>query len=246
MPWSTNLRFLAPRIVGLLNARRPPGVPPASAIAVLEPPQLPDELVEQWADLAGADLADQIRPHSLTDWGQELVTEAESAQARDLLAHRAPAVLARLRAVLPETSIVRLGQSRLRAVWVLVASAPGFSDQQVLENALMEVWHDVTQAFGPEHELRFVHASETAADRMVEAWVTAVADVDPTRPPRIDAFVSRAAVAADDREGARRRNEGLVGEQFDLCVVFAVQEDETLSLAALAREHGVPVWQHVQ
>ncbi|MGW7603204.1 DciA family protein [Streptomyces antimycoticus] len=245
-PWSVNVRLLAPRIAGRLNAQRPPGVPEVRSVAVLKPLPVPEELIQRWPDLVGADLAEQVRLCSLADWGRELVTEAETARARDLLTRRAPVVLARLQAVLPETSIVRLGESHLRPVWVLVASSPAFSDRQALENALMDVWHDMTQTVGPEHQLCIAHTGETAADQMVEEWATAVRNAGSSTPPRVGTFVYPATVDRDDPAASQRRNEWLVGEQRDLCLVFAVQEDEKLPLAELACERGTTVWQHVQ
>jgi hypothetical protein len=70
------------------------------------------------------DLADQIRPVDLSDWGRTLDTEVESAQVRALFARRAPGILDRLQAALPDTSITRLDESRLRIFKVLLAASP--------------------------------------------------------------------------------------------------------------------------
>lgn len=84
----------------------------------------------------------------------------------------------------------------------------------------------------------------------MEEWATAVRDADPSAPLRVDIFVYPATVDRDDTESCHRRHEGLVGEQRDLCVVFAVREDEKLRLAEfareLARERGATVWRHVR
>ncbi|MYU23530.1 DciA family protein [Streptomyces sp. SID8352] len=242
MPWSVNLRLLAPHIASRLNVQRPPAVPEVSGIAVLKPSP-PEVLIQQWADMVGVDLAAQVRPRSLADWGQELVTEADTAQARDQLAQRAPDVLARLRSVLPETSIVRLRESSLRPVWVLVVTSPDFSDRQCLENVLMDVWHDATQTAGPEHPLCLLHANETAADQMIEEWATSVRSTDLPTPPHVDTFTYLGTVSQGDADARRRRNEWLVGTERDLCVAFVVSEGEKLSLAELARESGAAVFQ---
>jgi predicted nucleic acid-binding Zn ribbon protein len=244
--WSINMRLLAPRVAARLRDERPEGIPEFTGISVMKPPPVPDQVIQQWADLVGADLADEVRPESLMDWGRELVTEAASANARDLLARRAPVVLARLRAALPDSSIVRLSEARLRPVWVLIASSPEFSDRAALENVLMDVWHDATQTVGPEHKLCLVHAGETAADQMVEEWATAVREADPSAPLRVDTLVCAAGMDKDAPDASRRRDEWLVDEPSDLCVVFAVREDEELPLAELAREGGTSVWRHVQ
>ncbi|MEU6011109.1 hypothetical protein [Streptomyces sp. NPDC047453] len=110
----------------------------------------------------------------------------------------------------------------------------------------MDVWRDATQTVGPEHPLYFLHAGETAADQMVEEWATAAQDADPSATPRVDTLMYHAAVTGDDPQASRRRNEWLVGEQHELCVVFVVREDEKLPLAELARERGVTVWPYVQ
>ncbi|MGW3038129.1 DciA family protein [Streptomyces sp. NPDC001178] len=245
LPWATNMRLLAPRIAGRLNAQLAPGMPKGEGIAVVKPFP-PEEVIERWADLVGADLAEQVRPRSLADWGEELVTEAESAQARDLLARRAPVVLARLRALVPETSIVRLRESRLRTVWVVVASSPEFSDRQALENVLMDVWHDVAQTVGPEHPLYLLHTGETPADQMVEEWVATVREPGVSAPHHVDTMTYGATVDNTDSDALRRRDEWLAGKPHDLCVVFAVRDDEKLTLAELARERGTIVWRHVQ
>src|SRR5690349_4976940 len=70
MPWATNMRLLAPTIAGRLSAQPPPGVPKVEGIVVLKPLP-PEELIERWADVVGADLAEHVRPRSLTGWGQE-------------------------------------------------------------------------------------------------------------------------------------------------------------------------------
>lgn len=241
MPWSVNLRLLAPRIVSRLNDQRPPAVPDVSGIVVLKSSP-PEVLIQRWAELVGTDLAEQVRPRSLADWGQELVTEADTAQARDLLAQRAPVILARLRSVLPETSIVRLRESSLRPVWVLVATSPDFSDRQCLESVLMDVWHDVTQTVGPEHPFCLLHAGETAADQMIEEWATSVRATDLPAPPRVDTFTYLGTVTQGDVETHRQRNEWLVGTERDLCVTFVAREDERLPLAELARERGATVF----
>ncbi|GAB1331682.1 DciA family protein [Streptomyces sennicomposti] len=245
MPWATNMRLLGPNITQRLNAQPPPGAPKVEGIAVVKPLP-PEELIERWADLVGADLAEQLRPRSLADWGRELVTEAESAHARDLLARRAPVVLARMRAVLPETFIVRLGKSHLRTVWVVIASSPDFSDRQALENVLMDVWHDTAQTVGPEHPLYFLHAGETAADQMVEEWAAAVRPAAPSAPHHVDTMTYGATVDNTDPDALRRRDEWLAGKPHDLCVVFAARDDEKLPLAELARERGTTIWRHVQ
>ncbi|MFI1606958.1 DciA family protein [Streptomyces griseofuscus] len=239
--WSVNLRLLAPHIASRLNDQRPPAVPEVSRIAVLKSSP-PEVLIQRWAELVGTDLAEQVRPHSLADWGQELVTEADTAQARDLLAQRAPVVLARLRSALPETSIIRLRESSLRPVWVLVATSPDFSDRQYLESVLMDVWHDATQTAGPEHPLCLLHAGETAADQMIEEWATSVRATDLPAPPGVDTFTYLGTVPQGDAEAQRQRNEWLVGTKRGLCVAFVVREDEQLPLAELARERGATVF----
>ncbi|WP_331732775.1 DUF721 domain-containing protein (plasmid) [Streptomyces sp. NBC_00015] len=244
--WSTNMRLLAPSMIERLNAARPDGIPEMTGIAVLKPPPIPDRITQNWAELVGADLADEVRPDSLTDWGQELVTEAESAQARDLLARRAPAVLARLRAVLPETAIVRLAESRLRPVTVLVASSPDCSDRQALEDVLLDTWHDAVQTVGPEHPLQVEHTGETAADQMVEQWGARITSANPRIPLFVHTFAREAHTDQDGQDAVRRRDERLVDREPDLCLAFAAREDEEFPLVELARERGLPVRRFVE
>lgn len=244
--WSINMRLLAPRVIERLNDARPNGVPEVTGIVVLKPPPIPDVVTQQWADLVGPDLVEEVRPDSLTDWGQELVTEAESAQARDLLARRAPVVLARLRAVLPQTTIVRLSESSLRPVSVVVASSPDFSDRQALEDVLLDTWHDAVQTAGPEHPLRVEHAGETAADQMVTEWGDRVTSTDPTVPLFVDTFAREPNTVQDGPDAARRKDERRLDREPDLCLVFAAREDEKIPLAELARERGLSVRRYVE
>ncbi|MFM9700949.1 DciA family protein [Streptomyces europaeiscabiei] len=244
--WTINMRLLALRLTERFNETRAAGVPELTGISVLRPPQIPDEITQQWADLVGADLAEQILLDSLTDWGQELVTEAESAQARDLLARRAPVVLARLRAALLDTTIVRLSESRLRPVSVLVVSSPDFSDRQLLENVLLDTWHDAVETVGPGHLLRLQHAGQTAADQMVEDWATQANGKDPSSPWLVQALEVGTNPDWDGPDDTRRSDLRFVARQPDLCLVFGAREDEELPLAELARERGMSVWQHVQ
>jgi hypothetical protein len=244
--WSINMRLLAPPLTERLNEASVAGVPQVTGISVLRPPQIPDEVTQHWADLVGADLAEQVQLDSLSDWGQELVTEAESAQARDLLARRAPVILARLRAVLPDTTIVRLSESRLRPVSVLVASSPDFSDRQLLEDVLLDTWHDAVETAGPGHLLRLHHTGQTAADQMVEDWASQVNGTDPSSPWLVHAFEIETNPDWDGPDNTRRSDLRLVARQPDLCLVFAAREDEKLTLAELARERGMSVRQHVQ
>ncbi|MET7489827.1 DciA family protein [Streptomyces sp. NPDC005538] len=244
--YSTAMRLMASRMVERLNTARPDGVPEVTGITVLEPPPIPVSVTQHWADLVGADLAEEVRPDSLADWAQELVTEAESAQARDLLARRAPVVLARLRAVLPETTIVRLAESRLRTVSVLVASSPDFFDRQALEDVLLDTWNDAVQTVGPEHPLRVEHLGETAADKMVEEWGARITSVNPMIPLFVDIFAREASTAQAGPDAVRRRYERLVDREPDLCLVFAAREDEEFPLAELARERGLPVRRFVE
>lgn len=78
---------------------------------------------------------------------------------------------------------------------------------------------------------------------MVADWVTAVGDADPSTPLFVDTYPDTVDDAPD---APRRRNEWLVGEQRDLCLVFVAREDEEPLFAELARERGLTVWQHVQ
>ncbi|WP_186782492.1 DciA family protein [Streptomyces sp. CBG9] len=240
----TILRLGAPKITDRLNAQRPPGVPEISTVRVVQPPPVPTEVHAHWADLVGADLAEDVRPDYLTDWGQELTTEARSAEARDLLARRAPVVLARLRALLPDTPIAGLRLSSLRPVRVLIASSPQFTDREWLERTLMDVWFDVSQTEGPEHPLFLTHAGETEADQMVEKWATDIAHTTPLASSlRVLTFLLPPSPRQTD-SAQHQENDRLADGPYDLCVEFAAREGEHLPLAELARKCGVNTWQH--
>lgn len=242
---ATVLRLGAPKITDRLNAQRPPGVPEISTVRVVQPPSVPTEVHAHWADLVGADLAEDIQPDYLTDWGQELTTEARSAEARDLLARRAPVVLARLRALLPNTSIARLRLSSLRPVRVLIASSPQFTDREGLERTLMDVWFDASQTEGPEHPLFLTHAGETEADQMVETWATDINDTTPLTSLRVRTYLLPPSARQTD-SAQHQENDRLADGPYDLCVEFAAHEREHLPLAELARKCGVNTWQHLE
>ncbi|MFD9151726.1 DciA family protein [Streptomyces diastaticus] len=242
---ATVLRLGASKITDRLNAQRPPGVPEISTVRVVQPPPVPDKVHAHWADLVGADLAEDVRPGSLTYWGQELTTEARSAEARDLLARRAPVVLARLRALLPDTSIARLRLSSLRPVRVLVASSPQFTDREGLERTLMDVWFDASQTEGPEHPLFLTHAGETEADQMVEKWATDINDAAPLTSLRVLTYLLPPSPRQTD-SAQRQENNRLADGPYDLCVEFAAHEGERLPLAELARKCDVNTWQHLE
>ncbi len=108
----------------------------------------------------------------------------------------------------------------------------------------MDVWHDATQVFGPEHPLWIAHSGETAADQVVEEWVDAIQRAPLPRP--LDAFAFKANVDRDGPESVRRRNERLVAGHHDLRLVFAARAGKSLPLADLACDRGLPMWQHTQ
>lgn len=83
---------------------------------------VPQTLLEQWPRLLGEALAEHVWPVSLCDWGQELLTEASSAQARDEFAAQAPALLSQIRELLgAEGTISRIPAGRLPPVQVMTA-----------------------------------------------------------------------------------------------------------------------------
>ncbi|MFE7077427.1 hypothetical protein ACFU96_45855 [Streptomyces sp. NPDC057620] len=244
--WSVNMRLLAPALTERFNKAGMTGVPVLAGIAVLKPLQIPDEVTQHWTDLVGADLADQIQLDSLTDWGREVVTEAESDQARDLLARRAPVILARLRARLPDTTIVRLAASRLRPVPVLVVTSPEFSDQGLLEHVLLDTWHDAVEIVGPGHLLWLEHTGQTTGDQMVEDWAVQAGSTDPPSCRLVDAFEVGTNPQWSDPNDTRSSDLRFAARQPALCLVFAAHEDEEFPLVERACDLGVPVRKHVQ
>ncbi|WP_199546375.1 DUF721 domain-containing protein [Streptomyces sp. N35] len=226
--WATQMRLLAPQMTRRLNLMQYPGVPHIPGIRV-RALAVPAEVIEHWATLVGPDLAEETRPQSLSGWGRYLEAEADSAQSRALLSQRGPDVITRVRALVPETTIKWLGRTRLRWVSVAVVTSPDFHDQGLLAHALLDVWHDTTQVFGPEHTLAFHHGNRTPADQMVDDWTAAA--VKNTEPLTVTSF---------------GRSPGEPSDGYDQCLVLAAAEDEDFLFADSARDCGIPVVRHVQ
>ncbi|MFF8790819.1 hypothetical protein [Streptomyces sp. NPDC015125] len=237
----THMRLLASgRLLKMLNDSRPTGAPVLQGI-VVRVHTIPDALKELWPHLVGAVLAEEVRITQLQDWGRTLATEAATVQARDELALRAPQILARLKDALPDCDITSLSPSTLRSVSVLVATSPDFTDLQGLEQVLMDTWHDATQIAGPEHALWLEHAGDTVADRHVDTWASGVNPPALSVPLLVHTFSRKADMNRHGPDAFRLRDEALIAQHPDLCLVFTAHPDEPIRLAGLARDKNIPI-----
>ncbi|MFC9625837.1 DciA family protein [Streptomyces sp. NPDC056930] len=242
-PWANQVKIMAAHLLKRLEENRPETLPKVNVLLVVDPPGVPEDVISVWPTLVGADLADQVRPASLSRWGQDLATIAETVQARDLFEQRAAAVLTHLRAMLPDITITWLSPSRLRSVKVLIAASAEFLDVGTVEDALTDLWHDTSQVYGPEHPLWILHTGETPAEQAAQEWANLTLRTLSPRP-RVDAL-PLASVEGDRPDAVARRNEQLRSGGFDLCLAFAAHPDEGLALAELAQGSGIPVRQRL-
>ncbi|MFI9311045.1 DciA family protein [Streptomyces triculaminicus] len=244
--WARQARLLGDHWLHRLNARLPDENRFSALVADSSSSVMPQPVLEQWPRLLGEALAGLVRPVGLNDWGQELLTEAVSAQARDEFATRVPDLLTQICELLgAHCTISRIPASDLPSVWVLVASTRRFTDRRAVEDVLMDTWHDATQTFGPEHQLCLMHGAETLVDEVVEDWVASVAEQWPGMP-KVATLARQADTNRYGSDAFRLRDEALAEDDATLCLAFAADTEERIRLAGLADRKGIPVRRHIQ
>ncbi|MEV7471649.1 DUF721 domain-containing protein [Streptomyces kronopolitis] len=230
--WTTQMRVLADTLANRVNQC----VPQYEVTGLVVHPfatRLPPVLEEQWAELLGEDLATQIIPLMMAHQGQELSTMALSAQARDRFRDMSPEVLEGIQRLLgPDCALVKVPDPFLYPVTVVVTASDDWDNRDIIDRALLDTWHDVTQVFGPEHSLSFEHADYTLADRFVADWaahhVSSPEDVGPYR-------------GTNGEEERRAREALLISRKPDLCLAFVTTSDHRPRMADTAREASIPV-----
>ncbi|MER5615896.1 DciA family protein [Streptomyces sp. NPDC002215] len=237
--WRTQTRLLGASLTARVNELLAPTTQITGIVVQAVPGALPQIIRDRWPYIVGEDLAGQVEPVMLGAQGQELCTIAASAEARDEADRRAPEILARIRELIgEECAITRWPPSSLLPAVVLVIGSPEVTDQQAVEDVLLQIWHDVVQVIGTEHTLVLEHGCETAVDRFVSEWVTRLELPD-------DAGLISVPMVADAArhydQAAQIRDQQLIARRPALCVAIIRHTSEVLPLEKQASTAGIPV-----
>ncbi|MGV9891654.1 DciA family protein [Streptomyces sp. NPDC003395] len=125
---------------------------------------------------------------------------------------------------------------RLDPIRILVTGSRTWTNTRLVDDALLNAWHDATQVYGPGTAIVVVHgACPRGADSYADAWAT--------RQDR--QYVSVEPHPADWKEHGRgagfRRNAEMVQCGADLCLAFIKNGSSGATHTAnLAEEHGIP------
>ncbi|MEU9485889.1 DciA family protein [Streptomyces decoyicus] len=230
--WTTQMRLVADSLAKRVNEC----LPDYDVTGLIIHPyarRLPPVVEERWQELLGEDLGTQIIPLMMSRQGQELSTMALSAQARDRFHDMIPEVLERVRRLLgPDSALVEVRDPFLYPVTVVVTASDDWDNRDIIERALLDTWHDVTQVFGPEHLLSFEHAGYSQADRFVHEWAA-------HHVPSPEDLLPH--VRTHDEEERRTREALLISRKPDLCLAFVTDPDQPTRMADAAREASIPV-----
>lgn len=238
--WTTQTRLLAASLAKRANDCIPQ-YEVTGLIVHAYATQIPPALEEQWQELLGEDLGTQILPLRLGREGQELLTMALSAQARNRFRDLIPEVLGKIQQLLgPGSTLVEVNDPFLYPVTVVVTASDDWHSQEIIDSTLLDTWHDVTQVYGPDHLLVFEHAAYNQADRFVEDWAVRHAE-------RIDGAGLSTMLPApdwstkpDDRH--RRAHEAhLISRKPDLCLAFLSDPGLSTHLMDAARDAAILV-----
>ncbi|MDX2855317.1 hypothetical protein [Streptomyces scabiei] len=198
-----------------------------------------DNVRLQWQSLVGPELAPYVVPISSLKAGGQLVTVADTAKDCAEVLQQAPEILARFRELLgPDCPVEGLAPSVLRPVTVLLTGSADWNNSELVEDVLLETWHDVTQLYGPENSLCIDHTSDNGAAGAAHLWAERMCP-----PFSIAAFATTADfLAHGGREQAELvRDKALLDQHPDLCLVFLTEGDTTPPLMRRAQDAGIPV-----
>lgn len=122
---------------------------------------------------------------------------------------------------------------------VLVAGSPSFTDRALLEDTLLQTWHDAGEAFGKEHTLVLEHGCETTVDRLVHEWAGSILRLG------ADDFPVSSPMPADTSthygQAQELRDQQMIDRRPALCLAFVCRPDEVLPLEERAAKAGIPV-----
>lgn len=178
--------------------------------------------------------AASFRPLGVDEQGRLHVRCRNQAYAV-LLRQLQASVVSRINSSVPQARLAGLLAEQRPVVRVLVVASEDFADRQFLEDVLLEMWHDITQVIGTEHEIFLQLTGETAFDRQVSDWATAQAAAKPDVNEPFCVGVYR-----DD--DASTRDQRLIDAGTELCLAFCSSEVTLPAPARLALAAGIPVW----
>ncbi|MFD4974262.1 hypothetical protein [Streptomyces sp. NPDC058424] len=186
----------------------------------------------------GQELAPYVLPVQLLEETGQLVTVADTAADREAALERAPETLRRIRKLLGSSCPIKdWAPSVLRPVAVLVVGCADWNNRDLVEDVLLETWHDAVQLYGPENSFVIEHTSDNAAAGTADLWAERLCP-----PFSIAAFAHPADVAASDRKQAEAvRDQDLLDQRPDLCLAFATSEESAPPLMHRAAQAGIPL-----
>jgi hypothetical protein len=142
---------------------------------------------------------------------------------------------ARLNAALP-APVIRTVHVRLDPLRILVTGSRTWTNTRILDDALLNAWHDAVQVYGAGVAIVVVHgACPRGADSYADAWAS-------RQDPR---YVSVEPHPADWKKHGRgagfRRNAEMVQCGADLCLAFIKDGSSGATHTAdLAEQYGIP------
>ncbi|WP_185930195.1 DciA family protein [Streptomyces sp. WAC05858] len=152
-----------------------------------------------------------------------------------LLRQLQASVISRINSTVPQANLAGLLPEQRPMVRVLVVADQSFTHRQRLDDVLLEMWHDITQVVGTEHEIHLQLTGQTVFDRQVCEWATAQAATSPD----INEPFSTGVCLDDDASAWDQR---LLDASLALCVAFCPSEATLPPPARLALAAGIPVW----
>ncbi|WP_236246911.1 DciA family protein [Streptomyces sp. CC210A] len=149
--------------------------------------------------------------------------------------------LARINEIVPEARLSGLFASVRPRIAVLVVATDDFADEQLVADVLLETHHDVSEVFGPEHQVVLRLLGESAFDHQVERWAAAHTAATSSTSAPVYVTAHPADHAAHGEGAVWARDRALVAQGPQLCLAFCTPGAPLPAIARLATGAGVPV-----
>ncbi|MEU1375949.1 hypothetical protein ABZ442_20145 [Streptomyces triculaminicus] len=119
---------------------------------------------------------------------------------------------------------------------VLVVGCADWNDRDLVEDVLLEAWHDAVQLYGPENSFAIEHTGDNAAAGAVHLWAERLC------PPVFGHRLHPVDTAARDRQQAEAvRDQDLLEQRPELCLAFLTSEESAPPLMERAVQAGIPL-----
>ncbi|MEU5053538.1 DciA family protein [Streptomyces sp. NPDC021096] len=212
------------------------------ALGLQQPTWFTDHVTRWWVPALGSEsLARFLHPAGIDAKGRLHVICSQRAYATHVRL-AANVMVERINELVPAARVTGI-RAHMRPVVVLIMTADAVTDQQLLDDVLLETCYDVVQDWGVHHPVVLQHTAETTADQFVAGWAATHTEAT----SGISAPVRAAVYPADQhRHGGKAvevRDLELVTGRPDLCLAFCAKNHPMPPLARLAVRAGLTVRQ---